>query len=86
MCTHALCEQIGGACSLAVQRSRGCHANSWATETSPAVLAEARALLDHLDRAAAVRLAQLVRLEALEQRSLAAQLDDDRLAALVRKR
>lgn len=75
---------IGEGCSITVQRSRGCHANSWATSTSDAVLAEAKALLAHLDRAAAVRLAQLVRMEALEERSLAAQLLDDDEPALAR--
>ena len=83
-CTHALCAMIGDGCSIAVQRSRGCHASTWAATTSDAVLAEAKALLANLDRAAAVRLAQLVRMEALEERSLAAQLMDDDEPALAR--
>ena len=76
-CTHPLCALIDDGCRIAIQRSRGCHANHWPAATAPAVLAEARALLAALDRDAAIRLAQLVRTEALEQRSLATQLADE---------
>nr|HEX4312775.1 hypothetical protein [Kofleriaceae bacterium] len=77
-CGHPICELIGGSCSLAVTRSRGCHASAFAAETAPAVVAEVRALLaGALDRDAAVRLAQLVRAEALEERSLLAAVHDD---------
>ena len=77
-CRHPLCELIGGGCSLATRRSRGCRPNLTAREVAPAVFDEVRALLDTLAReddaagrrAAAIRLAALVRREALEDRNL----------------
>ncbi|HEX4455960.1 MAG TPA: hypothetical protein VH143_34100 [Kofleriaceae bacterium] len=92
-CTHLLCELIGGDCSIAVQRSRGCHAAGWANTVGSEVLDEVRALLGVIEpragtdrgRAAAVRLAQLVRAEALEERNLLAHAreDDPELADLL---
>ncbi|HEY1547572.1 MAG TPA: hypothetical protein VGG28_07125 [Kofleriaceae bacterium] len=78
-CTHRLCERIGGDCSIAVNRSRGCHASGWAKTVAADVLDEVRVLVAAVatDRAAAVRLAQIVRAEALEERSLLAQARDD---------
>jgi hypothetical protein len=78
-CTHLLCELIGGECSIAVNRSRGCHAATWTKTVDPDVFDEVRALLGVIgtDRAAAVRLAQLVRAEALEERNLLAHARDD---------
>jgi hypothetical protein len=78
MCTHRLCELIGGGCSIAASRSRGCHRSTWTKETAPEVVDEVRALLAVIagDRAAAVRLAQLIRIEALEERNLLAQVRD----------
>jgi hypothetical protein len=58
-CGHRLCELVGEGCSLAVTRSRGCHASGWATAVAPELLDEVRALLariDANDRAAAARL------------------------------
>lgn len=77
-CQHPLCELIGGACSLATRRSRGCRPNLTTREVAPETFDEVRALLDTLAReddddgrrAAAVRLAALVRREALEDRNL----------------
>jgi hypothetical protein len=79
-CTHLLCELIGGDCSIAVNRSRGCHAGVWAKTVAPQVFDEARALLASIatrDRGAAIRLAQIVRAEALEERNLLAHARDD---------
>jgi hypothetical protein len=84
-CTHRLCELIGGDCSIAINRSRGCHAGGWAKTVASNVLDEVRALLGAIDarartdggRAAAVRLAQIVRAEALEERNLLAHARDD---------
>jgi hypothetical protein len=77
-CQHLLCEIIGGACSLATQRTRGCRPNLTAKEIAPEVVDEVRALLAVIDpdartdvvRTAAVRLAAIVRREALEDRNL----------------
>lgn len=91
-CQHPLCELIGGACSLATRRSRGCRRNLTTKEVAPEVFDEVRALLDALARqdddgdgrrAAAVRLAALVRREALEDRNLVliARDDEPELAA-----
>jgi hypothetical protein len=79
-CAHRLCELIGGDCSLAVDRSRGCRPGLWPKVTAPEVLEEVRTLLATIGeggRDAAVRLAQLVRAEVREERSLLAQLRDD---------
>ncbi len=77
---HLLCELVGGPCSLAAQRSRGCRPNVTSTELAPGVVDEVRALVAAIDvhvrtdegRAAAVRLATLVRREALDGRNLVA--------------
>ena len=77
-CGHLLCELIGGACSLATGRSRGCRPNLTAREIAPEVLDEVRELvaaidpssLDDRGRAAAVRLAQVFRREARDDRNL----------------
>lgn len=77
-CGHLLCELIGGACSLATRRSRGCHAALAPKTVAPEVFDEVRALLAVIDpdavdervRAAAIRLAEIVRREALEDRLL----------------
>jgi hypothetical protein len=88
-CTHRLCELIGGECSIAVSRSRGCHASGWAKTVSAEVFDEVRALLGVVGgdggRDAAVRLAQLVRAEALEERNLLAhaRADEPELADLL---
>jgi hypothetical protein len=96
-CTHLLCELIGGDCSIAISRSRGCRPTPWAKTVPPARFDEVRALLGAIDpsapseagRAAAVRLAQIIRAEALEERNLLAHARDDepelaeRLAPLV---
>lgn len=74
-CGHRLCEIIGGACSLATGRSRGCTPSLASREVAPETFDEVRALLaavDAGDHAAAVRLAAIVRREALEDRILLA--------------
>jgi hypothetical protein len=78
-CTHRLCEVIGGACSLATHRSRGCRPGLWAKTVAPEVFEEVRALLAVVerDRAAAMRLAQIVRREASEDRHLVAHARSD---------
>lgn len=84
-CHHPLCELIGGACSLATHRSRGCRPNLTASEVPPEVFDEVRALLPAIEqreaseerRAAAIRLAALVRREALENRNLVLIARDD---------
>ncbi len=84
-CTHPLCALIGGTCSLATNRSRGCRPGRWTKVTAAAVFDEVRALLPAIEadarseagQAAAVRLAQLVRAEAREERNLLAQARDD---------
>jgi hypothetical protein len=93
-CGHGLCALIGGGCSIVIVRTRGCRRNVNAHETSPEVLDEVRTLIARIgadrDREAAVRLAQIVRREALDDRNLLAiargdELDfADALAALVR--
>lgn len=99
-CRHPLCELIGGPCSLATHRSRGCRPSLAASKTSPEVFDEVRALLptvEHSDaseerRAAAIRLAALVRREALDNRNLVMLASDDEpdlgpaLARLCRRR
>ncbi len=76
-----------------VTRSRGCRPNLTAPETAPELLDEVRTLIAAIetgDRDAAVRLAQIVRREALDERSVlaAARREDldfaDALASLVR--
>lgn len=68
-------------CSLAIVRSRGCRPNAFADSTAPEVFEEVRALLVRIDVEprtedsvrAAVRLAQIFRREALDERNLLAQ-------------
>lgn len=79
-CGHPLCELIGGSCSLASGRSRGCHAGVASSAIDPDVLDEVRALLSEIDaggpderrRAAAIRLAAIIRREARDDRNLLA--------------
>lgn len=85
---------IGGTCSLATRRSRGCRPNVTSRELAPAILDEVRALVAKVearDVEAAVRLAAIVRREALDDRNLIALIDDEdaalgaRLARLCRR-
>jgi hypothetical protein len=77
-CGHLLCELIDGSCSLATGRSRGCRPGLASKTVDPAVFDEVRALLAVIDphvrdarvHAAAVRLAKIIRREALEDRLL----------------
>ncbi|MBV8758560.1 MAG: hypothetical protein JO257_14840 [Deltaproteobacteria bacterium] len=72
-CGHPLCELIGGECSLATRRSRGCTPGFASKSVAPDVFDEVRALLPRIDagdREAATRLAAIVRREALEDRLL----------------
>lgn len=99
-CNHLLCEIIGGDCSLATRRSRGCRPNVTAKDVAPEVFDEVRALLGVIEpttrtpavREAAVRLAALVRREALEDRNMLVIAASDEpdlaepLARLCRKR
>ncbi len=85
-CRHRLCALIGGACSLVIVRSRGCRPNVTSPDVAPEVLDEVRTLITklgahgaHGDREAAVRLAQIVRREALDDRNLLAIAREDEL-------
>jgi hypothetical protein len=77
-CGHPLCELIGGSCSLATGRSRGCRPGLASKTVEPDVFEEVRALvtaidLEHPDeraREAAVRLAAIIRREARDDRLL----------------
>lgn len=79
-CGHPLCELIDRACSLATGRSRGCRPNLVAKDVAPEILDEARALVAVIDpnvrdertKQAAIRLAAIIRREALDDRSLLA--------------
>ena len=79
-CGHLLCELIGGSCSLATRRSRGCRPNVTEKSFAPEVLDEVRALLAVIDpdvrddrvRTAAARLAAIIRREALDDRHVLA--------------
>lgn len=79
-CGHVLCELIGGSCSLATGRSRGCTPGLTSKNVAPEVFEEVRALLVVIDprvrdervHAAAVRLAEIIRREAREDRHLVA--------------
>lgn len=93
-CGHLLCELVGGTCSLATGRSRGCRPGVFAREVAPEVFDEVRALLGVIERraadgavdapvhAAAVRLAAIARREAREDRHLVAhaRVDEPELA------
>lgn len=74
-CSHPLCALIGGACSITVVRSRGC--TPMLGERAEPDYDELRALLDAPDRAAAIRIAELVRREALAGGSLLARVRVD---------
>lgn len=78
-CGHRLCELIGGACSIAIQRSRGCRPNVTARTVSDVIFDEVRALLPVIetDREAAIRLAAIIRREALDGRQLLAHVRSD---------
>jgi hypothetical protein len=84
-CEHPLCAIIGGACSLATRRSRGCRPNVTSKDVAPEVLDEVRQLLGVIApearteqvRAAAIRLAAIVRREALEDRNLMTIISSD---------
>jgi hypothetical protein len=79
-CGHPLCAIIGGTCSLATHRSRGCRPNIASKDVGPGLLDEVRELLGSIaagERAAAVRLAAIVRREALEDRNLLAIVSSD---------
>jgi hypothetical protein len=74
-CGHPLCELIGGACSLAVSRSRGCRPNITSRDVTTEVIDEVRKLVASTtsgDRAADVELARIFRREALDERNLVA--------------
>lgn len=79
-CRHLLCELIGGPCSLALHRSRGCRPNPVSKQVAPEIIDEVRALLAVIDpdvrddrgHQAAVRLAEILRREALDDRPLLA--------------
>jgi hypothetical protein len=79
-CGHPLCELIATspACSIATGRSRGCTPGLTERTIAPAVFDEVRELLvaierrDGSTRAAAVRLAEIIRREARDDRQLLA--------------
>jgi hypothetical protein len=79
-CGHLLCELIGGTCSVATGRSRGCRPGLVEKTISAEVFEEVRALLAVIDpdardervRAAAIRLAEIIRREARDDRHLLA--------------
>src|SRR5262245_20633306 len=84
-CGHLLCELIDRSCSLATGRSRGCTPGLASPNVAPEVFDEVRALLaaidpDHRDergRAAAIRIAEIMRREAREDRNLLVHARDD---------
>jgi hypothetical protein len=79
-CGHPLCELIGGSCSLATGRSRGCTPGVASRTIAPEVFDEVRALLAVIDpavrdervRTAASRLAEIIRREARDDRHVLA--------------
>lgn len=86
-CGHALCDLIGGVCSLATHRSRGCTPGLTPKDVAPEVYDEVRALVATIERGgdtrdAAVRLAAIVRREAQHDRLLVvlARSDEPELA------
>jgi hypothetical protein len=78
-CGHRLCELIGGACSLASGRSRGCTPGLGPKAVEPEVFDEIRALLPFIDTRveAARRLAEIVRREARSDRNVVALARDE---------
>lgn len=74
-CGHPLCALIGGTCSITAGRSRGCTPGLAPKTIAPEVFDEIRALVPRVeaaDRAAAVRLAEIIRREARDDRSVLA--------------
>lgn len=72
-CGHPLCTLIGGSCSITAGRSRGCTPGLVEKQIAPEVFDEIRALIpriDAADRSAAVRLAEIIRREARDDRSV----------------
>jgi len=74
-CGHPLCAVIGGSCSITAGRSRGCTPGLAERTIAPDVFDEIRGLLPRIDRqpadrAAAVRLAEIIRREARDDRSV----------------
>ncbi len=97
-CGHLLCELIGGSCSLDAGRSRGCTPQLTPRTVAPETFDEVRALLavigpeatgvvDEQVRSAAVRLAQIIRREARDDRHLVtiARDDEPELAPMLAK-
>jgi hypothetical protein len=80
-CGHRLCELIGDGCSLATGRSRGCRPLLAPKTIADDVIDEVRALVPIVvhDRAAAIRLAEIIRREAREDRSVLAAVRDEDL-------
>ena len=84
-CGHPLCELIDRPCSLTSGRSRGCTPGLASKVIDPDVFDEVRALVtviesgarDERVRDAAVRLAEIVRREARDDRNLLAQARTD---------
>ena len=83
-CDHLLCELIGdGSCSIATGRSRGCRPGLYPATVAPEVFDEVRALIATIDardertRVAAIRLAEIIRREAREDRNLVVLARDD---------
>ena len=89
-CGHDLCALIEGSCSLATGRSRGCRPGLASKSLAPEVFDEVRTLLAVIEpgvrdarvRAAAVRLAEIIRREAREDLNLLAlaRIDEPDLA------
>ena len=85
ICGHLLCDIIGGSCSLTAGRSRGCTPGLTSKAIAPDVLDEVRVLVAAIDpeqrgervHAAAVRLAQIIRREARDDRNMLALVGDD---------
>ena len=82
-CGHPLCELIGDGCSIASGRSRGCTTGFAAKTIAAEVFDEVRVLLAAIDargdgaRVAALRLAEIIRREARDDRNLVALARDD---------
>ena len=79
-CGHPLCELIGGSCSIATGRSRGCTPGLTARTIAAEVFDEVRTLLAAIERgerAAAVRLAEIIRREARDDRHVLAHARTD---------
>ena len=78
-CGHPLCERIGGPCSLATGRSRGCTPGLGPRAVEPEVFDEIRALLPlvETDAESARRLAEIIRREARNDRNVIALARDE---------